>query len=30
VLQSSEGLHEMLSKAGMNDGGIHAEEFAGY
>jgi hypothetical protein len=24
------GLHEMLSKAGVNDGDIHAEEFAGY
>jgi ferredoxin-NADP reductase len=24
------GLHEMLSKAGINDGDIHAEEFAGY
>jgi ferredoxin-NADP reductase len=24
------GLREMLSKAGMKDGDIHAEEFAGY
>jgi ferredoxin-NADP reductase len=24
------GLHEMLSKAGMNEGDIRTEEFAGY
>jgi Na+-transporting NADH:ubiquinone oxidoreductase subunit NqrF len=26
----AKGLHEMLSKAGLNDNDIHAEEFSGY